>query len=205
MYAGVEHFNLDGIQEPDSGNKMYITDQELMREVKQRNNDAFGKIFNRHHTSLRNYLLRINVDSDKADDLVQETFLKIYNNPTSYNTNRNGFKGWLFTIAHHLLLSNIEKQQRQKTYTFSPDFLEYIIYKDKKFIDLEQEVIYDPFIRKAVDKLKDEYRLPLIYFYYHDKSYNEIAEILNITPQCVKTRLNRAKEKLRKNLEVLSS
>lgn len=176
---------------------MYLTDQELMRKVKQGDNDAFGEIFNRYHTSLRNYLLRINVGFDEADDLVQETFLRIYHNISSYDTNRNGFKSWLFTVAHRLLLNNIEKQQRQKTYTFSPDFLEHIIYKDKKFIDFGQDIIYNHFIRETIDNLKNEYRLPIIYFYYSKKSYNEIAEILNITPQCVKTRLNRAKQKLR--------
>ena len=185
-----------------------LEDKELMKKVQEGNNDAFSEIFTRYHNPLHSLFTRILHDPNEADDMVQKTFLRLFKSRNSYDTSSNGFKTWFFTMANNLLLTKIKRQNR-KIYYFSPEFLESFSYKNDGIeSSLEQKVIDNELIlilEKSIDKLKNKYRLPLLYFYYHNKSYNEIAGILNITSQCVKTRLNRAKEKLRKDLEVLSS
>lgn len=192
------------ISEPNSENNMYPnqTEQEVIREIQAGNTNAFTSIFNKYHLSLYYYFIKRLHYHDKAEDMVQETFLRAFEYIIKiYNPNRNRLKSWLFCMAHNLLINEIDKQKRQKTYTVRPEFLENIIYKyNGKESFPKQDIPEVSYIRDSIDRLNNRYRLPLLYFYYYDKDYNKIAEILGIPIGSVKSRLNRAREKIKKEI-----
>lgn len=148
-------------------------------------------------------------NSHDADDLFQDTWSKATRNIDKYDTSKN-FKTWLLTIAINIYRDNYRKVKRRlnKVIDFfsnekkEQEFnkVETTIGKPEHELDLSEE---KKMLSKAVNKLDDKYRLPIILFYFKELEQSQIAEVLEIPVGTVKSRLNTARKKLLKEMEAL--
>ncbi|MEA3432310.1 MAG: sigma-70 family RNA polymerase sigma factor [candidate division WOR-3 bacterium] len=141
-----------------------------------------GRIFSFVYRIVRNY--------DDAEDITLGTFIRCFKALSSFDCNRS-FSTWLFSIAHNLTVDFLRK--RKQEYELLDERL-------PSRDDLVQEYERGEqlgSIEQALVKLAPIDREIVIFFYKEDKSYKEICEILNIPVTTIKTRLHRAREKLR--------
>ncbi|MDH6359074.1 sigma-70 family RNA polymerase sigma factor [Parabacteroides sp. PF5-9] len=149
--------------------------------------------------NMLNFALMLTANKDDAQDLLQDTTLKVLNNQDKFVDNVN-FKGWVMTIMRNLFINNYHRVIRTQT----------IIDQGADVYNLEvmSESGYDSpdgsyqlqEINKAIENLSNELRTPFSLFLSGYK-YNEIAEKLNIPLGTVKSRIFFARQELQSNLK----
>ncbi len=166
----------------------------MVEKAQAGNSYAFGEIVSNYNGKLLNFVRKWLHDHDEAEDLVQETYTRMFRNIKSYDEKKGSFSLWMFTIAINLIRNDKRNKTRQKTDTFSNSILEKIITaEDAEYTDLS-------YVKNNINRLKDKYKLPIIYFYYENKRYKDIAEILGISMSSVKSRIRRAKKILERTI-----
>lgn len=180
------------------------SDKQLVR-LTLKNPDYFECLMERYEEKLFRYIRRItNLDKESAEDLLQEVFLKVYRNLNDYDPDFS-FSSWVYRITHNEAISAIRKlKARPETINLKNDegvdFLN-IIPSD---IDLRRDYIRKELalkVRKLINQLPEKYRTVLILKFLEEKSYEEIADILQKPSGTVATLINRAKEQFRKLAE----
>ena len=175
-----------------------LTDQQLIALSQAGDRHAFDHLFNRYRDSmLQLYIQRTGGNRDDADDLIQETFLKVYLNIDKYNPAYT-FGQWLFTIARNTFIDFIRKRQDNLSIdnvqggrpTLSPQSS--LPNPEESIISSQQRVQ----LERYLEKMRPRYRRMIELRFYKDYSYEEIAEELEIPLGTVKTQLHRAREQL---------
>lgn len=167
------------------------TDQEIIARTLSRDKDSFAIIVNRYQRPILIYLLRLlNYNQSDAEDVLAETFLKVYLNLGGYNPTLK-FSSWLYRIAHNEAVNLIRKKSKYfivdiNTLGLSQDFN----FEKSQTLDLE----------KILTALPADDRNVLVLFYLEDMSHREIAEILKTSENNVAVKLNRARKKAKKIL-----
>ncbi len=151
------------------------------------NNDqqAFNLLYKKHSQKVYAYCLRLMKDRDSAKDVFQKVFFNVIDKKHTFKG--GNFIGWLIVIAKNQCM--MEKRGIKQTENI--DDLE-IAADDLRKVDF----IREEGIRKAVEGLPEDYKEIIKLRYFDDFSYNEIAEILEISVDLVKVRLFRAKKLL---------
>lgn len=177
------------------------SDKQLVR-LTLKNADYFECLMERYEKKLFRYIRRItNLDKESIEDLLQEVFLKVYKNLNDYDPGFT-FNSWIYRITHNEAISTIRKlKARPETVNFENEegvsFLD-ILPSD---IDLREDYVKKELARKVhklINQLPEKYRTVLVLKFLEDKSYEEIADILQIPMGTVATLINRAKEQFRK-------
>jgi RNA polymerase sigma-70 factor (ECF subfamily) len=187
---------------------METSDEALMVAHCEGDPAAFGQLVGRYAGPLLGYLTRMVGDRHQAEDMFQETFMRVHTHAGSF---RDGgrFKTWLFTIATRRSIDLLRKRGRRPA-SVSMD-------ADELAPGLEAELAdtgCDPGVataraevkeqvRHAVDSLPDRQRAVLLLAYFHGLTYAEVAEALTCSPGTVKTHMSRALQTLAKRLPEL--
>jgi RNA polymerase sigma-70 factor (ECF subfamily) len=157
------------------------------------------RLFAEYERPLLNYLYRLLGDPALAEDLTQETFTRAWNARRSLPGVQNP-RAWLYRIATNLARDHI---RRARLLAWLPFFAD----EDREpalFTDApEGDPLEARQIRRALLKLAEEYRAPLVLYTCQSFSVAEIAATLNITSDAVKQRLVRARQQLREAYESL--
>lgn len=129
-----------------------------------------------------------------VEDLVQETFLKAYDRLETFNPDYK-FKTWLLTIANNLGVDTLRR--RREVVEFNPEtHAEFVGGPETQAMEAERSRV----VQQAILTLPETYSVPLILRYNEEMSYAEIAEVLGLTVQAVKSRLFRARNMLGETL-----
>lgn len=153
---------------------------------------AFVGIYNRFKGPVYSFCYKMLMDSDAAQDVMQETFLRVYENRHRL-LKTSAFKSWLFTIARNQCLNAIRRSGRHVG--FSDESAEQVVVVDTPFTKMEKaEQIR--FVTHFLESLKPQYREVLILREYQNLSYEEIAAVTRTTISSVKSRLFKARKKL---------
>ena len=148
---------------------------------------------------LHYYALSLTSDSERADDLLQETFLKAltYREKFAQNTN---FKAWIYTIMKNTFINDYRRNVKTKN-TFDGSGSDLHLLYSKDVVDPGPDSQFSSKeINKTIDELEDEYRIPFTMFLDGFK-YKEIAEDLNLPLGTVKSRIFFTRKKLEKSLK----
>jgi RNA polymerase sigma-70 factor (ECF subfamily) len=179
------------------------SDETLAKMTQGGDNNAFGILVDRYESKLLRYAKRFLFGYDDAHDLVQETFLKAYVNIKGFDISRS-FSAWIYRIAHNEFINAIKKKGREPIPFFDTDTLfphpTTQETADRAYLEKELSEMLD----KCLASLDPKYREPLVLYYYEEKNYQEIAEILHLPPSTVGVRLKRAKEQLEKCYDKLN-
>ena len=181
--------------------KISLTDEELILAFQDGDRDAFNHIVERYKDKLTNFLYRFTYDINSAQDLAQDTLLKVYINKDSYREIAK-FSTWVYTIASNLAKTELRKIKRRKTYTISDlstDDREFVIHQPDSgsFEDEEDTLVSGKILQKCLNELDDEFKNIIILRDIQELSYDEISKILKIPLGTVKSRINRGRFKLK--------
>lgn len=158
---------------------------------------VFAEIFDNHSESLRNYMYYKCGDMHLAEDLVQESFVKLWQSCSKVLISKA--KSFLFTVASNLFLNVVAhkkvvlKHQKQTTKQYTKETPEFIL-EEKEFMEKLQNAIAD-----LSEKQREVFLLNRI----DKKTYTEIAEIVGISVKAVEKRMSLALKKLREKIEEL--
>ena len=185
----------------DIMDKVLETDEELIASFQDGDREAYNQLVHRYKDKLTNFIYRFTYDIDSAQDLAQDTLVKVYINKDSYKTIAK-FSTWIYTIASNLAKTELRKIKRRKTYTISAlstDDREFVMHKtdDESFEDIEDTSVSGKILQESLIKLDSEFRNIIILRDIQELSYDEISRILQIPLGTVKSRINRGRFKLK--------
>lgn len=178
-----------------------MTDEDLMSQFQAGTVEAFDILVSRYKDPLTNYIYRFLGDMKECEDLLQETFLRVYRNRHSYRRIAK-FSTWLYTIAGNLARSEYRKRKRRRLYSLQSvnrDDEEYEVeIPDETFApDTHTEsTIQDRHIQDALKQIPEEFREVVVLRDVQQLAYEEIAEITGLPMGTVKSRINRGRTKL---------
>jgi RNA polymerase sigma-70 factor, ECF subfamily len=187
-----------------------LSDHELVAAVRDGDELAFQEVVRRYRTPITNFVFRMLNDYDTAVDLAQETFLRVYSAVGRYEA-QYSFSTYIYRIASNLAISEIRKRRRRKVVSLFGFFSG----EDDEAIDLDpaderplpEDAVLGEERKKAVNRaissLPAKYRSALILRDIEGHSYEEIADILDLSEGTVKSRINRARALLREKLGYL--
>ena len=185
-----------------------LSDHALIEATKNGDEAAFASIVGRYRGPLTNYLYRFLNDYEEAVDLTQETFVRVYFAIDRYHT-EYAFSTYIYRIATNLAISEIRKRKRRTILsltglfqTDAEDTAEFQPPDERSLPD--QDLIEDErdrVISKAIVALPTKYRVPIILRDIEGKSYDEIAEILELGLGTTKSRISRARGLLKEKLK----
>jgi len=186
--------------------KPQTSDEELIARFQEGDNYAFDLLVKRYKDPLLNFVFRFLGDRTEAEDIVQETFLRLFKNKHYYKEIAK-FSTWIYTIAGNLAKTELRRRRRRKIFSIS-HFMS--LEKDYDIPDEshspEQDAnsqITDAIIQKAIQKLSPKFKEVIVLRDIQGLSYEEIAEIVHIPLGTVKSRVNRARLKLQEDLKEL--
>jgi len=164
----------------------------LLAKAKNGDLRAFEKILSFYEKSVFNYLYRIAGQKQDAEDLTQETFIKIYKSLKTVDPEKN-FKSWLFKIATNTAYDWLRKKKSDlNCLSLTSHSYSETINDDHAYLNIENALDF----KKLIEKLSPIHRSVLMLHYYNDLSYKEISEALSLPLNTVKTHLYRAKRAL---------
>jgi len=175
-----------------------LSDEQLIKVIREKDRELYSEIIKRYKTKLSHYLRKFICDADELEDILQDVFIKAYRNLHGFDIKKK-FSSWIYRIAHNEAVNYLKKNSKIK---ISLDEVEYKIVDEK--IDLNghiDKVFLKKEIGKYLESIKLKYREPLILFYFEQKSYEEISDILRIPTSTVGTLISRGKKIIKEKLE----
>lgn len=174
------------------------SDKELMELIQAGDDKAFRELVLRFQDRLMNFVGRIVTDRETSEEIVQETFLRVFKQKMSY-TPHFAVSTWIYTIALNLGRSELRKRKLRKF--LSLDFL-----KEESDIELADVTVHTmnglgPVLQQAIEKLPPEYKTAFILCDIQRLPYQQIAEVMRVPVGTVKSRINRARSILREKLK----
>jgi RNA polymerase sigma-70 factor, ECF subfamily len=174
-----------------------MTDHEQLWLEAARAGDrkAFGQLVEAYQRPVFNLTYRMLGDAEEAADATQEAFLRAYTRLHQYDPEHK-FSTWLFSIANHHCIDRLRKR-RATVVPIDDTPLVFSLESDTPRPDeqlLAKERSKE--LQALLDELEPDYRTPLILRYWHEYSYQEIADTMQISLAAVKSRLFRARQKL---------
>lgn len=162
---------------------------------------AFGQIVSRYQVRLLNFVYRMIGDRERAEDLVQEAFLRVYRHLDRFDRTRK-FSTWVYTIASNLAKNELRNRSRsplialdqgRATEEEEPRVVEYEDAASRPDQLYEQRHLR-ALVDQTVARLSSHHREVFVLRELEGKSYEEIAEIMHCNLGTVKSRLNRARQ-----------
>lgn len=185
---------------------MKESDGELIARYKNGDMTAFDQIVRRHKTPLINFIYRFIGDPDEAEDLAQETFIRVYKNIRRYKHEMASFRTWMYRIAINLCKNELRNRSRRPRILINTaiggqdsigdpveDILDTAAGPDDQ---LEEKELQDALTR-AISGLPEKLRIVLILRDIEGVPYEEISQTINRPVGTVKSRINRARLALR--------
>jgi RNA polymerase sigma-70 factor (ECF subfamily) len=172
-------------------------DYELFELCKAGDTLSIEKMIQTYQQDVYRLALSILDDPDEAEDGTQEAFIAALRALNSFHGD-SSYKTWLFSITINICRTRLQRRaarERLKQVTFG------IFHTQGKNNNLPEELLIqneaDANIWRAIQKIDDKHRIPIILRYYHDLPISEIAEMLDIPQGTVHSRLNIARERMR--------
>ena len=171
-------------------------DFRLMRAIQKGDMVAFSQMVDRYKDRLMNVIGRMLSSKEEAEDVVQETFVRVHQHRQSFNF-KHCFSTWIYTIALNLARNELRKRRKFKFYDITEmqgNEVEFAV--DPKLPSRLPQVL-----DKAIRELPEKYKLAFILRDVQEMPYDEVAKVLSVPLGTVKSRVNRARLMLREKLQ----
>jgi len=175
--------------------KISLSEEELITALRQHEKIAAEALYDMYSSSLFGVIIRIVQNNELAEDLLQETFLKIWNSFPSYSSDKGRLFTWMVNIARNISIDKIRSKD-YKNQTKNHD-----LELNVNSIDSSRNTTYKPEllgVKDLVDKLRPEQKIILDLVYFKGYTHLEAADELSIPLGTIKTRLRMAILQLRK-------
>jgi RNA polymerase sigma-70 factor, ECF subfamily len=174
-----------------------MDEQELIRRVQTGDEWAFGQIMALYKDRIVNYLYQFTGDYQKAAELGQETFIRVYFKADHYKPIAP-LSSWIYTIASNLAKTECRRSRKMATVSLEDipnNYSSGTYYEDPADPGLVRN------LREALEELHPRYRVPVVLKDMEGFSQEEIAKIIKRPVGTVKARISRGREQLRRKLE----
>lgn len=168
----------------------------LVKRIQENDQSSFKEFFFIMQPSVYNFIFRYICNKETAEDLTQETFIKLWISRNKLNLNSSP-KAYLYKIARNLALNHLERKTNQEIFPSENDYLVLLSQKTKE--DLDEIFFLDDF-QNAINLLPERCRATFLLSRFGGFDYSEIAEIMDVSLQTVKNQMNKAISVLRKLL-----
>ena len=168
------------------------SDEMLLESIADGNRTAMHTLYCRHNVRIYRFVLRIVRDTTQAEDLVSQVFLDVWRTARQFE-GRSQVSTWLLSIARFKALTSL--RQRRHEDIDQEDVLEIADQADTPEASLERSTT-SAILRACVAKLSPAHREIINLVYYHEKSVEEVGEIIGIPQSTVKTRMFYARKQL---------
>ncbi len=182
------------------------SDEDLIERFQNGDLYAFDLIVKRYKEQLLNFVYRFVGNQEEAEDIVQETFLRVYRKRKAYKRIAK-FSTWIYTIAGNLSRTELRRRKRRKLFSVSEmgfedrDFeISDDVYNPETQVD---GVIQEEIIHREINNLSPKFREVIILRDVQELSYEEISKIIKVPIGTVKSRVNRGRLKLQSQLKHL--
>jgi RNA polymerase sigma-70 factor (ECF subfamily) len=182
-------------------------DRADMEKLQAGHEAALNDLMERHATPVFHFLCRLTGNEDDANDLAQETFVRVFKSAKSFHANQR-FSTWLFTIAANLARNHFRWRSRHPNISLDAENSETeqslgstLPAKSPAPNETAMAEERAAAIRLAVQKLPEELREAIVLCEWEERSVAEAATILEATPKAVESRLYRARGILRERLK----
>lgn len=170
-------------------------DQFLVRHILKGNDDDFRYIIERYQGEIATYFFRFTKDRHEVEELTQDTFLKAYRRLDTFRGEAS-FRSWIYGIARNLAIDNYRKRKNEQL-THSEDWQEHLKDASQQPEDLYISQETTELIKRLINKLPTEQQKVMSLRCEYQLNYREISQILHLPLNTVKSRLFRAREKMR--------
>ncbi len=170
---------------------------EWVTRAKSGDQDAFSELVYLYQDPVYNLCYRMLGESGEAEDATQETFLRVFRNLERYDTTRP-FKTWLLSIASNHCIDRLRKRRMQFVSLDDEPTAAALALRSSDPTP-EQAALtgeISSYVQRLLLQLDEHYRLAVVYRYWYQYSYAEIAEMMDTTESAIKSRLHRARKKL---------
>lgn len=165
------------------------------RRFLEGNNEAIIEIIEEYRPGLQLYLLSLTGNISDAEDMTQETFVKLFTKKPKFKEQAS-FRTWLYTIGRNITLNFIKRQSKLSLLGEKEACEEDTKTLEEMYIADENKII----VHRAMEKLRSEYREILWLTYFEDFSNRESAEVLNKNIHSVEMLISRARKALKEQL-----
>lgn len=182
-------------------NLYQLSDEDVMEQLQNGVVPAFDIIVHRFQDRLHNFLYRYTHNHEDCEDLVQETFLRVYRSRYSYQRIAK-LSTWIYTIALNLAKTMYKKKQRMKTFSIHADESD----PDDRVFEIEDTTILQDEslhlknsigeLEKALMELNEDFREVIVLRDIQELTYEEISEITGTAMGTVKSRINRGRAQI---------
>jgi RNA polymerase sigma-70 factor (ECF subfamily) len=173
---------------------MYADDIELMRRIADRDQQALWELYQEYGKAVYSLAYRVLGNTIFAEEVTQDTFLKVWHQTTRWDSEKGKLKNWLLTIAQFTAIDRLRKEGRQPT--VHPDPIEDT---DESLLTARNQVPWqdDSVLRMLVMQLPQQQSSLIELAFFQGLSHGEIAETLHMPLGTVKTRLRAGLQRLR--------
>ena len=162
-----------------------LTDEMLVREYAEGNNDAFDTLLRRHQDRIYSYILRVIKNEDVANDIFQETFVKAIMTIRQGRYTENGkFPAWISRIAHNLIIDYYRHEKSDNRQSVDLTEVDILNRRDLCEETIEDVIITDQIfadVKYLIEELPDLQKEVLKMRYYQGLSFKEIAELTGVS------------------------
>lgn len=170
-----------------------MSQTQLIQKILAGDVHAYGELVGPYEAPLLRYIVFLVHDNDLAEDILQDTLIKAYQNLAAFQTKRK-FSSWLYRIAHNTAMDAVRKRQPQ---VIDESTLERATATESGIAEKIDHQILAKDVKQCLSKLHIKYQEPLLLYYFQHKSYADIGDILRLPPATVGVRIGRAKQQLR--------
>jgi RNA polymerase sigma-70 factor, ECF subfamily len=181
-----------------------LPDSDLVDAMAAGDVNAMEVLYDRYNRAVFSFAYRILGDRERAEDLLQEVFVRAWRNARKFSEGRGSYITWLLSITHNMAIDEIRRQNRRprKAESADPVLMLTNVQDDTPTVE-EQAVLGDlrSVVKNALAALPDAQRTALELAYFQGYTQREIAELQNEPLGTIKTRMRLAIRKLRERLE----
>lgn len=187
------------------------TDEQLMDALGKGQHAAFEILLQRYETKVVTFCYAFTRNRETAEDLAQETFLRVFRNAARYQPLAK-FTTWLYKIAANLCINDLKKTKLRPHLSLeepagsNPEgskIIDRVASGEGTPLNAAERSEIQGLLQKAIDHLPDDQRTTLILVEYHHMQYQEAAEVLEVSVSAIKMRVKRARETLSHSLRIL--
>ena len=166
--------------------------------LRNEDKNAFSYLYNNYAAALNGIIMRMVEDNQLAEDILQEAFLKIWNNFKQYDNSKGRLFTWMINITRNLTIDTLRSKGYKKQKKISQDENSVTTYQDKNFTSDRFDTIG---LRKQLQYLKPDQKVIIDLAYFNGYTQEEISKEMQIPLGTVKTRMRSAIIELRKLLQ----
>ncbi|MCV6638563.1 RNA polymerase sigma factor [Candidatus Albibeggiatoa sp. nov. NOAA] len=168
------------------------TDEMLMKDIQAGNQQAFQYLVNQNLASLHGFAQRMLGSNSDAEDVVQETFLRVWNKAHTWKAGKAKLSTWLHRITHNLCV-DWQRKPKVQTVTLDQDVAE----NTEHSTDSLQREETAQLVERALQRLPERQRSAIVLCYYQGMSNRDAAQVLNVSVAALESLLARGRRSLK--------